>query len=411
MAGSKLTISYDEVNSDEVEQRIRRQEERARAYQPPPPPTPSRSRQRKVLYNTALYTAFFGLIGGLLGWACGALLHFRPDHKQQASELLAVEADIRAAHEAGKILEIQARASLRAVARQGENNPYYQLATNTEITPEERTVLMARLDEQEAWAQFIANVLFYSVAGMTIATCLAIADAVVERNTRAAIINGSVGAALGLVGGIVVSLLVDQIYTAVVGEFGGAVEPRRQMMARAASWGVLGVFLALAPGLVMRNVRKLGIGLVGGALGGVVGGLLFDPLAQWTGNLQYSRLAGMMSIGLITGLSIGLIENIAKSGWLKVTAGLIAGKQFVLYRNPTYIGSSLACSIYLFKDPQVGPRHAAVHLLPGGFELEDLPLGTPTLVNGKPVTRVRLRDGDVIQIGSTELTFHEKKAK
>ena len=38
--------------------------------------------------------------------------------------------------------------------------------------------------------------------------------------------------------------------------------------------------------------------------------------------------------------TFSLIENVIKSGWFKVEEGVIAGKQFVLYRNPTYIGSS-----------------------------------------------------------------------
>ena len=103
-----------------------------------------------------------------------------------------------------------------------------------------------------------------------------------------------------------------------------------------------------------------------------------------------------------------LVENVAKSGWLRVLTGLIAGKQFILYRNPTYIGSSPDCEIYLFKDRQVGPRHAAIHLVRGGFELEDLPLGAATLVNGKPVSRMRLRHGDRISIGSSSFLFQEK---
>jgi pSer/pThr/pTyr-binding forkhead associated (FHA) protein len=94
---------------------------------------------------------------------------------------------------------------------------------------------------------------------------------------------------------------------------------------------------------------------------------------------------------------------------LKVTAGLITGKQFVLYRNPTYIGSSLSCNIYLFKDPHVGPRHAAIHVNKSGFEIEDLPLGCKTLVNGKAVMRHRLRDGDEIRISNTQFIFHTRK--
>ena len=47
--------------------------------------------------------------------------------------------------------------------------------------------------------------------------------------------------------------------------------------------------------------------------------------------------------------------------------------------------------------------------MPGGFELEDLPLGAPTVVNGRPTKRARLRHGDRISIGSTTFLFQEKK--
>ena len=72
-----------------------------------------------------------------------------------------------------------------------------------------------------------------------------------------------------------------------------------------------------------------------------------------------SRLIALLAIGVVAGLATGLLENVVKAGWLKVTSGVIAGKQFILYRNPTYIGSSPDCQIYLFKDTQVGKRHAA----------------------------------------------------
>ena len=121
-----------------------------------------------------------------------------------------------------------------------------------------------------------------------------------------------------------------------------------------------------------------------------------------------SRLIGLGAIGTVAGAASGMIENAAKSGWLKVTQGLIAGKQFILYRNPTFIGSSPENQIYLFKDPHVGRRHAAIHLVQGGFELEDLPLGAATLVNGRTVTRTRLKNGDQVQVGGTRFLFQEK---
>jgi pSer/pThr/pTyr-binding forkhead associated (FHA) protein len=87
---------------------------------------------------------------------------------------------------------------------------------------------------------------------------------------------------------------------------------------------------------------------------------------------------------------------------------LIAGKQFILYKDATYIGSSPQCEIYLFKDPTISPRHAALHRRGNGFDLEDLGSASKTFVNGAPVARTRLKRGDQIQIGSTVLLFQER---
>src|SRR5947208_7308268 len=116
----------------------------------------------------------------------------------------------------------------------------------------------------------------------------------------------------------------------------------------------------------------------------------------------------MNAMRLAAETATGINETVNKSGWYKVEEGVIAGKQFVLYRNPTYIGSSPLCHIYLFKDPQVGRRHAAVHIVGGAFEIEDLPLGAKTIVNGRAVQRARLRNGDRVQIGITAFRFQEK---
>jgi hypothetical protein len=179
-------------------------------------------------------------------------------------------------------------------------------------------------------------------------------------------------------------------------------------LAQFVSWSALGCFLAIAPGVIAKNRKRLWIGLAGGAIGGAVGGLLFDPLSQLMGSPEFGRLAAICSIGAITGAATGIFEQATRTGWLKVTAGMIAGKQFILYRNPTYIGSAPDCQIFLFRDPKVGRRHAAIHLNNGRIEIEDLPLGAPTYINREPINRQRLRDGDQITIGTTVFLYQEK---
>jgi hypothetical protein len=288
------------------------------------------------------------------------------------------------------------------------SNQYFNIMTDQNMAQDLKDERLAQLGSRDRYKALIANILSYGVSGVMIGVLLAIAAPATERNLAGVVVNGSVGAALGLAGGIVVSLFVDKLYLVLGGGTDERLDSVRQMVARSVTWGTLGLFLSIAPGVVMRNPKKLFIGLAGGALGGVVGGLAFDPVLRFSDNVRLAQMIAMLAIGLFAGLATGIIENAAKTGWVKVVAGLIAGKQFILYRNPTFLGSGPDCQIYLFKDPQVGRRHAAIHIVPGGFELEDLPLGTSTLVNGKPVQRARLKSGDRIQIGSTALIFQEK---
>lgn len=244
------------------------------------------------------------------------------------------------------------------------------------------------------------------VVGAAIAVPLSIADHVVAQNWRTALISGSVGLALGLLGGVLNLCIASLLYNALGG--GDIGTPMvMQIFARGVAWSVVGLFLSIAPGVVLMNGKRFAIGLAGGFIGGLLGGVLFDVIAIAT-NDTLSRIVGLTAIGLLSGLGTGLIELAAKTGWLKVVAGLIAGKQFVLYKNPTYLGSSPQCEIYLFKDPQVAPQHAALHQVPGGYDLEDLRSPTGTLVNGRKIARTRLKNNDLIQIGSTTLQFQEK---
>jgi hypothetical protein len=273
------------------------------------------------------------------------------------------------------------------------------------LTAQEKQARLDALSRHDYLRNLITNVIGFGLCGLFISIGLSVAESVVDKNLRAAVINGSVGAALGLLGGLSASLVVDRIYHLIGGAEHGLL---RQYVAQSVSWAVLGCFVALAPGAVAKNRKRLLIGLAGGAAGGAIGGILLESVSQLAGSPEMGRLAAMCCIGAVTGAATGFIENVTRTGWLKVTAGPIAGKQFILYRNPTYIGSAPDCQIFLFRDPKVGRRHAAIHLLKGRIEIEDLPLGAPTYINKDPVARQKLRNGDQIGIGSTMFLFQEK---
>jgi len=69
------------------------------------------------------------------------------------------------------------------------------------------------------------------------------------------------------------------------------------------------------------------------------------------------------------------------------------------------IGRSRECDIFL-EDLAVSRLHATIRQLPdGGYEIEDHRSATGTFVNGMPITRYHLLEGDVVQIGASKLVF------
>lgn len=72
------------------------------------------------------------------------------------------------------------------------------------------------------------------------------------------------------------------------------------------------------------------------------------------------------------------------------------------------VGRLAECGICL-EDANVSRNHAAFQFDGMGWTLVDLDSTNGTFVNGERITRVRLRDGDVIQVGATKLIFHEPR--
>jgi hypothetical protein len=410
----KLTVSWDDVNSPTIDAKLKEQESKARADSFTSPALSmdaaslKKGQRTSIWYNTVFTMSFFGILGGLLAWGAGELIQIKSlsqaEYTQKLEDAKEKWEAMKSAENrfnAGIIDRNRANVELAVIqeAAAADGNVYFPILIDKSLSPAQKQAAIDEKNGNYETMAFIAKVLAYGLIGMIIACCLAIAEPIVDHNYHGAMVNGAVGAMLGLFGGVIVSFFVDRLRAAVGGE--------QSLIANAITYGVIGLFLTIAPGVLMRNMKKLGVGLVGGLLGGVIGGLLFVPLGNSAGH-GVSRAVAIVAIGLIAGMMTGLIENIAKTGWLKVIQGLIAGKQFILYRATTYIGSAPDCHIYLFKDPGVGRRHAAVHIVPGGFDLEDLPLGGPTYVNGKPITRTRLRTGDQIQCGQTAFTFQEK---
>ena len=425
MAEGKIIITHEDLHSRRVENRLREQQAIARnrlyaSLEEDALPVAT-TKPTRFWHGSAFIMAAFGLLGGLLAWCAslgfaallshggGKLIGYRPTAKADALALVKALNDIQVAQDASRYSPEQAKLAADEVRASGRENPYFAVATDSRLSDAQREVKVGELDDSARYGAFLVEVLRYGICGLMIAMCLAIAEPLSQRKFGQATRVGAVGAILGLIGGVIATLLAGRIAIWAGSIFTHGSISLRQMASDSAVWAALGLSLGLASGLVMRNWKKLGIGLLGGLVGGAIGGALLGPMQRWTHDPQIARLVALVVIGVVAGASTGLIEHATRSGWLKVTTGIIAGKQFIVYRNPTYIGSSPDCQIYLFKDPKVGKRHAAVHITPAGIELENLPLGISTMVNGRAIDRVPLKNGDRIAIGATQFVFQEKR--
>ncbi len=70
------------------------------------------------------------------------------------------------------------------------------------------------------------------------------------------------------------------------------------------------------------------------------------------------------------------------------------------------VGRLADCQIHL-PDVNVSRRHAAFIRMDDGWAIEDLDSTNGTLLNGTTIERARLHDGDVIEIGVTQLIYHD----
>ena len=256
---------------------------------------------------------------------------------------------------------------------------------------------------------------------------LGAAEGMMSRNAQRAAICAAVGLGIGFAGGFVAWILAEVIYNIAsvvallfwknpqVGQRPTGIAFLILMMGRASAWAVAAIPAGIGQGIALRENKVLLNGLLGGVLGGLLGGLAFDPISVFftsaDGQALVSRAVGFTLIGLMVGLFVGIVEQWTKSAWLLMKAGPLAGKQFVLFRNPTVLGSVPKADVYLFKDESIEPRHALIHDRGGRFEIEDMDTADGTYVNGVPVRRQVLKSGDQIVLGKTVLEFALSETK
>jgi Inner membrane component of T3SS, cytoplasmic domain len=236
-----------------------------------------------------------------------------------------------------------------------------------------------------------------------------VSESVVERSLRKALLRGALALPLGFLLGFIFDLMAETIYRTLLNlcSEAGALTHRNPAVwiARGIAWMVFGAAGGVVYGIVGQSTKKGTYGALGGAIGAGLGGVVFDPIAMATHGGTVSRAVGFALVGLATGVGMGLVESALKDRWLYVVAGPLAGKQFILYKSETTIGSRQESDIYLFKDPNILPRHAVISI--SGARVTFQATGS-VLWGGQPVHSRVLQDGDLLQVGRYAFRYKEK---
>ncbi|MEX2237220.1 MAG: FHA domain-containing protein [Dehalococcoidia bacterium] len=170
------------------------------------------------------------------------------------------------------------------------------------------------------------------------------------------------------------------------------------------AWALFGAGIGLAQGAARRSLNGAMFGLVGGALAGAAGGAIAVAIvtgSEGVSEAERSTAPALLLPGLI-GLCLGFAAALSAPVVLRVESGRMKGKEVLIDRGLTLIGSSpWRTQFCIADDDTVGGVHARLVLA------ESLVIsavdGQPIEVNGRRIEQARLQPGDRVRIGQTVL--------
>jgi MFS family permease len=257
---------------------------------------------------------------------------------------------------------------------------------------------------------FLGGAVIGGIIGYFVVGVEAIRDQSVVRFARLA----SYGVLLGLAGGALGMYIGEEINHTFIRIFGGSLAVT--MLARGFGWSILGAAIGMSEGIAARSLGKFSYGLLGGALGGFVGGVLFElfhsSAIKYLETTYFWSALGLVILGACIGSLSALVQSVFQPANVRVLRGWQEGREYPLEKPASLLGRAEHADIALFRDMKVEKRHCFIKRAHEKYLLVNN--GAPpenTLVNERPVPQsVELHDGDRIQLGNVLLRFQLRAA-
>jgi MFS family permease len=272
----------------------------------------------------------------------------------------------------------------------------------------------------ESLNAIVGGAIIGGVIGYFVVSVEAIRDLSLGKFARLA----TYGAGLGIIGGAIGMLIGDKVNFWIVGAARAASGETGlsggtlilTMLARGLGWSLLGMAIGMSEGFAARSLGKFSYGMLGGAIGGFVGGALFQLFyaeAVQRGSTDYFWNAmGLVILGACIGSLSALVQAAFQPASVRVLRGWQEGREYPLEKPASLLGRAEHADIALFRDMKVEKQHAVIRRVNEQYLLVNN--GAPaeqTLVNERPVAAsIALADGDRIQLGNIILRFQLRAA-
>lgn len=249
---------------------------------------------------------------------------------------------------------------------------------------------------------YLSEALVGALIGLSVGLFIGLTEGVLTRNPVQALRSGIFSGLLGLGAGAIGLPLSEYLF-----QFVGA-----GVLGRALGWGIFGLLIGLAEGMVGRT--QAWKGMLGGFIGGALGGILLESVHNWLQDPLTGKAAGLILLGASVGAFISLIAVLLSRAWLEVKSGKLKGTEFMLDKfmskgfPSVAIGSSPLKAEIVLPDPDIAPQHAMLNGDGMSFNLRDMSL-SGTFINNRKIERVQLANGQRIRMGNTELVYHERR--
>ncbi|HQU35254.1 MAG TPA: FHA domain-containing protein [Anaerolineales bacterium] len=249
---------------------------------------------------------------------------------------------------------------------------------------------------------YLSEAVVGALVGLCVGLFIGLTEGAVTRNPVQAIKSGVFSGLLGSGAGALGLPLSEFLFQSVGAGIAG----------RALGWGVFGLLIGLAEGIVGKS--QAWKGMLGGTLGGALGGILLEVVHSQLQDPLIGKAVGLVLLGASVGAFISLIVVLLSRAWLEVASGKLKGTEFILDKfmragGPAVaIGSSPLKSEIVLPDPDVAPQHAMLTGNGAAFSLKDMSLAG-TFINNRKIEIAQLTNGQKIRMGNTDLVYHERR--